>query len=237
VSAVDTLRAATPTRKTVTMCMDGALQAEWERATEELDEAARNDARSSLADLPATTAVVDRLDEMRDRVQASEVTFLFERLGPWEDIALRADHPPREGNPVDRIRGFNIETFFPALVRASCVSVTGKDSPEPEAVPDDVWEALLGSPATEDQPARRGSLNTKQVNQLIAAAEYVNNGETTVPPSARSLLESQDFGASLAQPSPGTALPRNGSAGGKRPTSPSTSTTKKVRSKGSSSGR
>jgi hypothetical protein len=170
-------------------------------------------------------------------VQASEVTFMFERLGPWDDIALRAEHPPRDGNAADRIRGFNLETFFPAFIRASCTSVTSKDSPEPEAVPDDVWEALLGAPATEDQPARKGSLNTKQVNKLIGAAEYVNNGETSVPPSARSLLESQDFGASLAQPSPGQEGPRNGSADGKRPTSPSTSTTKKAHSKGSSSGR
>ncbi len=234
-SALDTLRAATPTRKTVTMCMDGALQAEWEQATEELDEAARDDEHRSMADLPAVNAVVDRLDAMRDRVQASEVTFMFERLGPWEDIALRADHPPREDNAVDRIRGFNIETYFPALIRASCVSVTSKASPEPEAVPDDVWEALLGSPATGDQPARRGSLNPRQVQKLIGAAEYVNNGETAVPPSARSLLESQDFGASSAQPSPGTS-PRNGSGGGSRPTSPRSSTTKKARSKARSAG-
>ena len=228
-SALDTLRAATPSRKTVTMCVDGALQAEWEAIQQELDEAARSDGQTGSLALPAVTEVVDRLDAIRDRVLASEVTFLFERLGPWEEIALRADHPPREGNAVDRMRGFNIETFFPALIRASCVSV-GKAGEESEAVPDDVWDALLGTAATEETPAVRGSLNTRQVNKLIAAADHVNSGETSVPPSARSLLESQDFGASLAQPSPGTSRPAASEAGNP-PGSPKSSTTKKARSK------
>jgi len=244
---LDTLRAASPSRKSVTMCVDGALQAEWDATKEELEDAGRADADSGSLALPALTEVVNRLDDLRERVVASEVTFLFEKM-PWTSkVALQAKHPPRSNNIVDRIRGFNTETFYPALIKGSCVSVTGKDGdvaageaaawsdvevlgpdgqPAPE-IPDEVWFGLLGRPGTEEEPATAGSLNLGQVNRLVAAANQVNDGETTVPPSARSLLESQDFGASLAQPSPGKS-PRSGSAGGSRRTSPKSSGTPKA---------
>jgi len=218
VSVLDTLRAATPLRKSVPICLDGALQAEWDQVLERLDEAGKNDAnRGSLA-MPETTKLVDQLDEIRAKMAASEVTFTFERI-PWgRRLALQAEHPPRDGNPADLIRGRNIETYFPALVRASCVSAKDADGDE-AVVPDDLWDTLLGVEGT------AGILNFKQVNSLFDAANYVNEGESTVPPSARSLLESQDFGASLAQPSPGTS-PRSGSAGGSRRGSRKSSTKK-----------
>lgn len=224
-SVLDTIRAATPTRKAVTMCLDGALQAEWENVQEELnnvDTSSDSLARSAMDD------IAGRMDEVRDRFLASAVTFTFAADGlSWgEYLRLQAEHAPRESNTLDRIRGFNVETFYPALIRATCVTVSAADG-EPEAIPDDVWDTLLGA------SDKRGSLNLTQVNKLISGAEYVMNGETTVPPSARSLLESQDFGASLAQPSPGTS-PRSGSKGGSRPTSPKSSTKKKAPTKAGS---
>jgi hypothetical protein len=230
VSALDALRAATPTRKAVTMCLDGALQAEWDAAVEAIDEAAKKDAEGgSLAGaMPATEAAFKHLDSLADKVSASEVTFLFaaERLSWGEYLRLQADHKPREGNVLDRIRGFNVETFYPALIRATCVSVSTADG-EPEEVPADVWDTLLGDG---DKP---GSLNLKQVNNLVAGAEFVMNGETAVPPSARSLLKSRDFGASLAQPSPGES-PRSGSADGSPRTSRKSSTKKTAPTPGGS---
>jgi hypothetical protein len=211
------------------MCLDGALQAEWESVQEELSNV--DTTHESLAKT-AVGEIADRMDQVRDRFLASAVTFTFAADGlSWgEYLRLQAEHAPREGNTLDRIRGFNVETFYPALIRKTCVSVSAPDG-EPEDVPDDVWDTLLGD------GDKRGSLNLTQVNKLISGADYVMNGETAVPPSARSLLTSQDFGASLVQPSPGQAEAPSGSEGGKRPTSPSTSTTKKARSKESSSGR
>jgi len=141
-------------------------------------------------------------------------------------IALQAEHPPRDGNLGDRLRGFNSDTFYRALVRRSCLSVTGADEDEVTEIPDAVWDSLLGRPATEDQPAVAGSLNLRQVDRLIAAANVVNDAETAVPPSARSLLESQDSGASLAQPSPGKGPRPSDSKGGSRRGSPKSSTKK-----------
>jgi hypothetical protein len=230
VSALDVIRAATATRKAVTMCLDGALQAEWDKALEALDEAGRKDADSGSLALPASKAAIDHLDALRDQVVASEVTFVFaaDRLSWSGYLRLQAEHSPREGNVLDKFRGFNVETFYPALIRATCATVSSADS-EPETVPEDVWDVLLGDG---DKP---GSLNLKQVNNLISAADYVMNGETSVPPSARSLLKSQDFGASLAQPSPGESAPSDSAAGSRR-TSRKSSTTKKATSSGSPAG-
>ena len=209
-SALDTLRAATPTRKSVTMCLDGALQAEWDAAVDAVNEAAKADAsEGSLAGaMPATEAAFEHLDELADRVSADEVTFLFaaERLSWGEYLRMQAEHKPREGNLLDRLKGFNVETFYPVLVRATCASVSSAGGDE-ETVPDDVWDTLLGD------GEKPGSLNLKQVNNLVAGAEFVMNGETAVPPSARSLLKSRDFGASLALPSPGTSPPSGSAVG------------------------
>ena len=223
-SVLDTLRAATPRRHTVKMCMDGALQAEWDSLLDELDAAAESDGQSGSLARPATAEVAERLDAIRDQVLASEVAFTFSHEAlPWSKrIALQADHPPRDGNAFDRVRGFNVETYYPALIRATCVSVTGADGETVTDSPDDVWDSLLGS---DDTP---GSLNMAQVNKLASAAEVVVNGETAVPPSARSLLVSQDSGASLAQPGPGQESAPSGSEDGSRRGSPKSSTTKKA---------
>jgi hypothetical protein len=226
---LETLLAATPSRTAVTMCVDGALQAEWDRTREELEDAGRADADSGSLALPATTAVVARLDEIRARVVASQVTFLLETVGWTEEIALKAKHPPRENHFLDQVRGFNVDAFHRALIIGSCLSVTGVDGDIATEIPDEVWDRLLG---TAD---RKGSLNVGQVSRLIAAAQRVNEQESAVPPSARSLLDSQDFGASLAQPSPGTSH-RGGSKAGSPPGSPKSSATKKGRTKVKSSG-
>lgn len=219
-SVLDTLRAATPARKSVEMCVDGALQAEWDATVEELDQA--DEAGTGSLAQPSVTEIVERLDALRERIAASKVKFYFEKM-PWAArLALQADHPPREGNPVDRIRGFNAETYYPALIKGSVAAVVGVDGEEVTEIPDDVWDSLLGN------------LNTGQVNTLIGYADAANNGQTSVPPSARSLLESQDPGTSLAQPSPGTS-PQSGSLAGNPSGSTTTSTTKKARTKARSS--
>lgn len=231
-SALDTIRAATGVSRTVTLILDGALQAEWDTALAAMDDAAENDT-GSLA-MPALTAAVDHLDSLRDRVRASEVQFQFTSDGlEWtEYLQMQAAHPPRDDNPLDRIRGFNVETFYPALIRATCLTVASAAS-EPEPMPADAWDRLLGKDATDEEPATKGTLNVKQVNTLADAAFYVMNGESKVPPSARSLLTSQDSGTSLAQPSPGTPPPSDSEAGS-RPTSPRSSTKKKARTKAGS---
>lgn len=218
-SALDTIHASTGLSKTVALILNGALQAEWDKALEALDNVAAKEGDNGSLAMPEVTAAIDQMDALRDRVKASEVTFLFDADGlPWTDyLKAQADHPPRESNILDRMRGFNTETFYPVLIRRTGVTVWSADS-DPEPMTGDAWDRLLGVDAEGDRPAAKGTLNVKQVSNLADAAFYVMNGESRVPPSARSLLPSQDFGASLAQPSPGTSPPSDSEAG-----SPSTS--------------
>lgn len=239
-SVLDTLRAASPQRTTVKVILDGALQAEWDALNDALPAAANEDAKRSLADIPATTRIVEQLDAIRDRVAASEVTFHLERIDWTDRVAMQADHPPRPGNTMDRYTGYNVATFTPALIRASTTKIVGVDGDAVTDIPDDVWENLLGRPeqpgldATDDEPAVPpqakvpGSLNYKAVNDLTRAANNVNDAGSAVPPSARFLLGSQDSGASLEQPSPGTS-PLADSEAGSPSTSPTSSTTPPAR--------
>ncbi|HEY1179555.1 MAG TPA: hypothetical protein VGF17_25655 [Phytomonospora sp.] len=223
---LDTLANGSPNQHSVTMCVDGALQAEWDATVNAIEDAAAADERAGSLAMEHLTAAVAHLDEIRDKVAASEVTFLFRQL-PWpKRLTLQSEHPPRDGNLVDQVRGFNVETYLPALIKASCVSVTDAAGDTATTIPDPVWQGLLGG-VHDNGDHVDGSLNFKQVNDLVQAATEVNDSETRIPTSARSLLKSQDFGASLAQPDPGTS-PRSDSAAGSPRGSRKSSTTKKA---------
>ena len=218
-SVLDTLKAASRSTREVTLCVDSALQAEHDAALDKLNRAAEQDARDgSLAEpQPATIAAAKAMEDVRDRMEASLVTFRFVQL-PWaERLMMQAQHPPRDGNIADTFSGYNVESFTPALIRACCVAVIGTDGEEVTEIPDDVWDSLLAA------------LNYQQVNLLTTAALMVNDQETKVPPSARFLLESQDSEASLSQPDPGTS-PRSGSKGGSPRGSRKSSATKRAAS-------
>lgn len=216
-SVLDTLKSASKARRTVSLILNAELADEWERLKDDLDDAARKDEQSgSMKDpYPETRGVLERMEELREQVAASEVTFEFGRMEWVARAALQSEHPPRPNNLLDKARGYNAETFVPALIRASCLSVTDTSGDTTSDVPDEVWDSLFAT------------LSLRQVQKLHAGATQVNDEETQVPFSARSLLESQAFGASLAQPEPGPARPRSASKGGSRRGSAKSSATKK----------
>lgn len=216
---LDTLAAASPASRTVWLIVDKALHSEWHRLNGELAAAADRDVKKASLAASETRKVIDAMEAIRDRVDAAKVGFEFEQLD-WADyLELQSQHVPRNGNLLDRLNGYNVQTFIPALIRASCVKVIGQDDEQAAAdVPEKTWGSLFKS------------FNIQQVEELQTGAHEVNKGRTSVPPSARSLLDSQDSRASLAQPSPGTP-PRSGSAGGSRRTSPRSSTAKKAAAK------
>lgn len=209
---------ASQSTDTVTLILDKALDAQWRQLHEDLVEAAKQDEQRGSLAASATRKVIDQLEDIRDQVKASEVRFDFHQMDPFDYLELQAAHPPRKGVLLDRLQGYDSKTFPLALIKQTCTSVTDTDGDTATEIPDAKWKSLLGS------------LNLAQMDKLFTAAKGVNLGETSVPPSARSLLGSQDSGASLAQPSPGKDRPRKGSAGGSRRTSPKSSATKKAES-------
>lgn len=231
---LDTIAAATPPRRTVEVVLDGALEDEWLSLNARLIEAADKDVRSAQEgepDQPFTTPLVERMEEIRDQVEASRVLFVFERVEWLERVNLQADHPPRDGNRLDALVGYNISTYTPAIIRRACVGARKPGEDDLTPLPAEAWDSLLGRAAEGDRAAVRGSLSYGQVDRLYSAAVVVNDTVTKVPMSARSLLVSQDSGASSTQPSPGTS-PRSGSKAGSRPTSRSSRTTRKAVSSG-----
>ncbi|MEO5665517.1 MAG: hypothetical protein ABIR39_19805 [Nocardioides sp.] len=231
---LDTMATATATVREETLILNAALAARWDELSRQLDQAAKDDASggakgTSLA-LPATTKVVNEMDEIRDQVMASQVTFTFEQMDWPERVQLQAEHPARPGNAADRVRGFNVSTFVPAIIKATCVKVVDAAGDEETEIPDASWDRLLGNPLAD--PPVRPALAAGQVTKLFSAAHDSNQGESRIPPSARFLLESQDSGASLAQPSPGKS-PRSASAAGSPRGSRRSSATKKAESSGS----
>jgi len=226
---LDTMASATLTTREETLILDAALATKWDALSRELDQAARADSAAeggSLA-LPETTRVVNEMDAIRDQVMASQVTFTFQPMDWVERIQLQAEHPPRAGSAGDRVRGFNVSTFVPTIIKACCVKVTDAAGDEATEIPDETWDRLLGNP--EADPPVRPTLASGQVTRLFAAAMESNQGESRIPPSARFLLGSQDSGASLAQPSPGTS-PQSGSKAGSPRGSRKSSTAKKAAS-------
>lgn len=222
-SVLDKLAQASTGTRDETLILDAALESEWERLSTQIDEAISQDS-GSLA-MPATTGIVTRMDEIREQVKASEVTFTFAPMDWTERLNLQANHPPREGNLIDQLRGYDISVFIPALIRATCVKVVDASGDESTEIPDALWDHLLGNP--ESDPVVKPTLTHGQVARLFAAAQATDQGVSRVPPSARFLLGSQDSEASLAQPSPGMSPP-DGSEGGNRPGSRKSSTARKA---------
>lgn len=222
---LDKLDGATTRTEVVDLIMDAALAERWEELSNQLDDAAKSDYDSGSLAMPAATKTVNEMDKIRDQVEASRVYFHFEPMDWTERLSLQAEHPPRPSAAIDQLRGFNVATFIPALIRATCVKVVDEVGDESTEIPAATWDTLLGNPAAE--PPVRPKLAAGQVDRLYAAASKSNQGVSRVPPSARFLLGSQDTGASLAQPSPGTP-PRNGSQAGSPRGSRKSSTAKKA---------
>jgi hypothetical protein len=223
VNVLDTMKAASAARRQVTLCLDGALLAEHDELQKALVQASFADQREGYGDRnpgPRTLAAADAMDEISTQMAKSNVAFTFQRL-PWaQRLDLQAAHPPRDGNIEDAMEGANTETYMPALVRASCVSVKGADGIEETDIPDDVWDGLFCE------------LTIGQFRDLFGSAKNANDQAVMAPISARALLTSQAFGASLTLPKPGMP-PLNGSKGGNPRPRRKSSVTPKAGSPGS----
>jgi hypothetical protein len=207
---LDIMRGTTTLSRRVTLCLDGTLQAEYDRLTSQLTEASLADRDSLAAD--QTRQVIDAMESVRERMIATEVSFTFKAL-PWKRrLALQAEHPPRDGNTIDNNSGHNVETYIPALIREACSSVVGADGVVIDNIPDEVWDAMLAN------------LNFSQVDTLFSAAQNANDNATTVPLSARSLLETPNLGPSSNVPDGGASPPAGSKVGNPRRTRKSTTT-------------
>lgn len=123
--------AALPER-TVEVCLRGDLQAEVEELSRELQQA-RNGA-TTLADRGDLRKLAEQIEKTREAMLESTVVFRLRGLNRTAYSNLLAAHPPRDGHTGDSAAGFDVDAFFPALIRA-CIT-------EPDLT-DEQWTHLL----------------------------------------------------------------------------------------------
>jgi hypothetical protein len=223
-SVLDTIKAASAARAHAKICLDGALRAEHQELQEQLVAASRKAIESESFSDGGAREIATKMDAVSKAMAASEVTFTFERLVWSRRLALQAEHPPRKttnpdgteaDHPTDKVLGFNMETFAPALIRECCVEVVDASGSiaAGDDLDDDLWATLFDK------------LNLAAVDELFGTAKSVNDLGATVPTSALALLKSQDSGESSTPPAPGVAA-RNGSKAGSPRTRRKSSTAK-----------
>lgn len=163
-SAKEMIKGARRPEKVTPICLRGDLQVEFEAAEKALVEAMRP--ADSLAGNGPVAEIVARIEALQ--AEMSEHTLQVRMRGlprpEWKDLI--AAHPPRraEDNTIDerdKYVGLNMDSFFPAMIRACTVS------PEMD---DDDWELLLG-------PA----LTDAQFDALSDAAWGLNRSDVSVP--------------------------------------------------------
>lgn len=138
-----------PLTKYVEILLDPDVLDAYDRAQERLGEAT-----ASNRDIRQR-----ELDEAKAKLVEATVTMKFQSLGRKRYEALIAEHPPTEEQNEQALKetqgeaGYNIETFPPALIHASCV--------DPELSEEDVQEIY-------------DTWNTAELMALFFAALEVN---------------------------------------------------------------
>ncbi|OPG10557.1 hypothetical protein [Microbispora sp. GKU 823] len=117
----DILAAAAPPTRTVPLCLAGDLQAQWEDLDRQRRDLAARPAGDTLAGAGGELRdVTQRMDAVREQMQAKTVVFRIQGLPKrrWSDLI--AKHAPR---PEDQAEGldYHAETFPVAALAACCV--------------------------------------------------------------------------------------------------------------------
>lgn len=150
-------QAALP-EKTVEICLRGDLVAEVEDLERQLRDLRTN--TQTMADRGEARRLAEKIEAVRGDMQAASVVFLLRGLNRHGWRTLMAAHPPRDGEQADQTVGYNIDEFWPALVRACIVT--------PE-IDDAQWQQL-------DEV-----LSSAQFDQLADAAMAVCRRKVDVP--------------------------------------------------------
>jgi len=150
--------------RTVEICLRADLVAEHEEAERDLEQAQKSTSTSLAGN--GTGALVERIDALEAEMRDSSYTFVLRAVTRPRWRALIAGHPPRkdadgETNKDDAQWGFNLETFYPAIVRACLV--------DPELTDEEFTELV-------DE-----KLTDAQFSELVTVAFRLNAGSIDIP--------------------------------------------------------
>jgi len=176
----DKIKAASLPERTVSVCLNGALVGEFEAADRQLQEALRRPGSDSLDGGSDTRELAQRTEDLRQRMLDGSVDLRLRAMGRTRWRKFIASHPPRQDDDGvvdqrDRNIGINVDTFYPALIRASVVG--------PE-LDDEDWLGLLGGVRKgedgEDEEVE-GTFTSRQFDELASAAWDLNRDTVDVP--------------------------------------------------------
>lgn len=153
------IKAAKPLVKRERICMDGTLVDEFQQVLAEHERARQRDENSN--DAPEAPALLARLEELRDKIEAAQVEFVFQSMGRTAWRQLVTEHPPTKAQQDKQFADFNLDTFPVAAMAVCCV--------EPEGATVEGFEELAKT------------LNQGQWDLLWATCHQANMGEGAVP--------------------------------------------------------
>ncbi|RSN65415.1 hypothetical protein DMH01_03290 [Amycolatopsis sp. WAC 04182] len=184
--------------KDVDLCLRGDLQAEWERLDAQLAEPSTDTA--TLAVSKEQREIAKQVVALQEEMKDATLTLRLRALERHAWKKLRADHPPRDKDPHDRVMGINNDTFWDALVYVSLVS--------PKLDAERVARLL-------------DSLTVSQFDKLTTATWNLNQEDVSVPFSSTASRIAPSSGATSRQrPSSESAI--DASSAGSRKKSSST---------------
>lgn len=152
----------------VRICLRGDLLADFDEAEAALQAAMAKPVSDRLND-PARAErqqLAEQVQALREQIAAKTRTFRVRGMdrNEWRELAL--EHPARPGVEEDEPLSVNVQTYWPAVVRACTI--------EP-VLDDDDYTALLGDETTP------GKLTSRQFQEWCSACVVVNRAEVDVP--------------------------------------------------------
>lgn len=165
------IKAARLPERVIPVCLDGALIAEIEEADRELVRLREQPAADSLDGGGDVRRAAEQVEALREQMREASEDFRLRAMPRKSWKAFIRQHQPRKDDDGrvderDRHIGVNVDTVYPALVRASVVS---------PVLDDEDWLALLGDVDTD------GVLTDRQFDELANAAWLLNRDTVDVP--------------------------------------------------------
>lgn len=117
-------------RETADICLNASLIADFQREDERLNELKlqvnvsnrMNPGAEVMAESDEYVAQAKAVRKIEQAIKASMVTFTFESMNKDEWRALLDNNPPRPGDRMDAVLGYDRDTVLDLLVRRSLVS-------------------------------------------------------------------------------------------------------------------
>jgi hypothetical protein len=181
----------------VPVCLAGDLHTRHLDVLTEIAELA-SDETMTLDDDRLTNAR-ERAEDLRSQIEAHTRTITVRAMDPLGYYRLIVEHPPRDGDEVDKAHGVNFDTFTPALVEAS-------------------------TDLTKAQVAKlRHKVSHHQWSELWQTARDLSSSEVSVPKSLPAFGTTPNSGGGPKQRT-GSGSPSSGSTAGSRRRTTSTTT-------------